>query len=53
MNEYDVYVKLRSSTIEECIHVKAECHDTAELMVANMFNENTFEYIDAQLSLNE
>lgn len=53
MNEYDVYVKVSSSTIEECIRVKAECHDTAEIMVANLFNENTFEYIDAQLVLNE
>lgn len=53
MNEYDVYVKLSSSTVEECIRVKAECYDSAEFMVAEMFNVNTFEYIDAQLVLNE
>ncbi len=53
MNEYDVYVKINSATNEECIRVKAECYDSAEFMVAEMFNVNTFEYIDAQLVLNE
>lgn len=53
LNEYDVYVKVDSATNEECIRVKAECYDSAEIMVAEMFNVNTFEYIDAQLVLIE
>lgn len=46
---FNVNVKLHDSTVEECIQVNADNHVDAEFMVSEMFNTNSFEYIDAQI----